>query len=130
MFKTEKRNCRVKSCKCAIGSKQQKFDGYDKATESSPTVSTDGLIITTAAIDAHEGRYVVTMDITSAFLHAINDEHTIMLLEGKVVGLLVQFQPELRRKYVITSKNGEPIRYVKLLKALYGLLKRALLFYK
>ena len=34
------------------------------------------------------------------------------------------------RKYVITSKNGEPMLDVKLLKALCGLLRSALLFYK
>ena len=34
------------------------------------------------------------------------------------------------RKYVTTGPNGEPILYVRLLKALYGLLKSALLFYK
>ena len=59
-----------------------------------------------------------------------NDGHIIMLLRGKMVELLVKLQPELYRKYVITSKNGEPMLYVKLLKALYGLLKSALLFYK
>ena len=47
-----------------------------------------------------------------------------------MVELLVQLQPELYREYVITSKNGEPMLYVKLLKALYRLLKSVLLFYK
>ena len=47
-----------------------------------------------------------------------------------MVELLVKLQPELYRKYVITGKNGEPLLYVKLLKALYGLLRSALLFYK
>ena len=46
-----------------------------------------------------------------------------------MVELLVVLQPELYRKYVITSKNGEPMLDVKLLKALYGLLRSALLFY-
>ena len=34
------------------------------------------------------------------------------------------------RKYVTTGPNREPILYVRLLKALYGLLRSALLFYK
>ena len=34
------------------------------------------------------------------------------------------------RKYVTTGPNGEPILYVRLLKALYRLLRLALLFYK
>ena len=47
-----------------------------------------------------------------------------------MVELLVKLQAELYRKYVITSKNGEPMLYVKLLEALYGLLMSALLFCK
>ena len=94
MFITERKDGRVKSCKYAIGSKQQNSDGYDKAAWSSPTVLTYGLIITTD-VDAHEGRDVARMDIPGAFLHTINDEHIIMLLKGKVVELLVQLQPEL-----------------------------------
>ena len=34
------------------------------------------------------------------------------------------------QKYVTTGPNGEPILYVKLLKALYGLLRLVLPFYK
>ena len=52
VFLTEKKDGRVKSRKCASGRKQRKFDGYDKNTGSSPTVSADGLIVATA-IDAH-----------------------------------------------------------------------------
>ena len=129
LFITEKRDGRIESHKCVTGSKQQQNDGYDKAAGSSPTVSTDGLIVTTA-IDAHEGRDVANMDIPIAFLHAKNNGHIIMLLRGKMVKLLVKLQPELYRKYVITGKNGEPMLYVKLLKALYGLLKAVLVFYK
>ena len=97
MFITEKGNNRVTSRKCAIGNKQRKLDGYDKAAGSSPTVSTDGLIVTTA-IDAHKGRDAATMDTQTAFLYANNDEYIIMLLEGKVVKLLIELQPELYRK--------------------------------
>ena len=123
MFITERRDGRIKSRKCAIGSKQHKFDGYDKAAGGSPTVSTDGIIVTTA-IDEHEERDVATLDIPTAFLYADNDEHIIMLLKGKVVKLLVKLQPELYRKYIITSKNGESMLYVKLLEALYGFLNQ------
>ena len=119
VFITERTDGRVKNSNCAIDSKQHNFDGCDKADGSSPTVSIDGLIVTTA-VDAHEERDVATLDIPSAFLRAVNDEHIIMLLEGKIVELLVQLQPELYRKCVITGKNGEPMLYVKLLKAPYG----------
>ena len=71
MFITEKKDGRVKRRKCAIRSKQRKFDGYDNAAGSSPTVSTYGVIVTTA-IDTREGGDVATMDIPTAFLHMTN----------------------------------------------------------
>ena len=43
---------------------------------------------------------------------------------------LAEMMVKIYRKYVLTSAKGEPILYVKLNKALYGLLKSALLFYK
>ena len=53
-----------------------------------------------------------------------------MKLRGKMVELLVQLRPTMYRKHVTTGPNEEPILYVWLLKALYGLLRLALLFYK
>ena len=110
-----------------MGSKQRTYDDYDKSAGSSPTVTTKGLILTTA-IDAHEDRYVVTADVGVAFIHADNDEDVLMKLRGKLVKLLVQLEPSMYRKYVTTGPNGEPILYVRLLKALYGLLRSPLNF--
>ena len=86
----------------------------------------------TVAIAAKErrDRDVNTIDLPGAYLHIDNDEETIMLLKGKLAELLVQVEPSLYRKYVITSTKGEPMLYVKLHKALYGLLRSALLFYR
>ena len=53
-----------------------------------------------------------------------------MLLKGKLAELMVQIYPKMYQKYVITSSKGEPMLYVQLSKALYGLLQSALLFYK
>ena len=53
-----------------------------------------------------------------------------MKLRGKIVELLVQLKPTMYRKYVTVGPNGETILYVRSLKALYGLLRSALLFYK
>ena len=128
-FLTEKRNGDIKGRKCAVGSKQRTFEGYNKADGSSPTVSTDGLIIT-CAIDGHENRDVAIVDIPGAFLQAENDEFVLMLLRGKLAEMMIRVDPQLYRKYVITSPRGEPMLYVRLNKALYGLLRSALLFYK
>ena len=59
-----------------------------------------------------------------------NNQKTIMLLKGKLAELMVQVDPKLYRKYITTSKKGEAMLYVRLSKALYGLLQSALLFYK
>ena len=44
--------------------------------------------------------------------------------------MMVRIDPSLYRKYVTYSAKGTPMLYVRLSKALYGMLKAALLFYK
>ena len=129
MFIVEKRNGVVKARKCAVGSKQRTFPGYVKSEWASPKVSTDGVIIT-STIEAHEGRDVAVIDLPNAFLNADNNEQTLMLLKGKLVELMVQIDPQMYRKHIITSSKGETMLYVRLSKALYGLLQSALLFYR
>jgi hypothetical protein len=43
---------------------------------------------------------------------------------------MVKVAPEVNRKYLFVNKKGEIVLYVKLLNALYGILKAVLLFYK
>ena len=81
-------------------------------------------------IDAFEGQKLAIVDIGTAFFRADNDKEVLMKLRRKIVELLVQLKPTMYRKYVTVGPNGEPILYVRLLKALYGLLRSALLFYK
>ena len=52
-----------------------------------------------------------------------------MLLKGKLAELMVQVDPKLYHKYITTNKKGEAMLYVRLSKALYGLLQSPLLFY-
>ena len=68
------------------------------------------------------------MDLPGALLHAEN-EREVMKMEGKLAELMVKMEPRIYRKYT-TWENGKPALYVKLHKALYGLLESALLFYK
>ena len=44
--------------------------------------------------------------------------------------MMVRVDPELYQKYFTTSPWGQPMLHVKLNKALYGLLRSVLLFYK
>ena len=53
-----------------------------------------------------------------------------MLLKGKLAELMVQIDPNIYQKYIITSSKGGPMLYVRLSKALHGLLQSALLFYR
>jgi hypothetical protein len=43
---------------------------------------------------------------------------------------MVQVAPSLYRKYVTTNTNGKAVLYVQLEKAVYGMMKSALLFYR
>jgi hypothetical protein len=126
IFLTEKRCGRIKTRACVNGSTQ--WDYIPKENTTSPTVMTDSVMIT-SAIDAHEGRVVVTLDIPRAFLHADLDEEVVMLLRGQLADLMVQVDPELYGPYLRKTAKGESILYVRMLKAMYGLLRSALLFY-
>ena len=126
---TGKRDGRIKARKCAIGSKQRDFDGYNKANGSSSAVSTKGVILT-ASIDGHFGHDVAMIDIRNAFLWDDNDDEVLIKLRVKMVELLVDLDPSLYRKYVVVEKSDEPVLFAKLLKALYGFLRSALLISK
>ena len=99
LFLTEKRDGRIKARQCAVGSKQRTFEGYNKADGSSLTISTDGLLIS-AAIDGHENRSVLCLDIPGAFLNADNDEFVLMCLRGEMAEMMVKVDPTIYRKYV------------------------------
>lgn len=92
-------------------------------------VSTDATFVL-AAIAAHERRVTATLDLPGAFLHADNDSFVIMKMTGSLAELMVKTAPTLYQKYVIKDSSGKPMLYVQLQKALYGMLKSALLFYR
>ncbi|KAL7464347.1 hypothetical protein ACHAXS_004676 [Conticribra weissflogii] len=126
-FIKEKRDKRVKGRVCADGRKQR--EEFSREEAASPTVTNESVFLT-GVIDAKEHRDVATVDITGAYLHAINDHDVHMVLEGKLAELMDLVAPHIYRKHITTNKNGQPMLYVRLHKALYGLLKSALLFYK
>ncbi len=100
-----------------------------KQETTSPTVSTEAVFIT-AVIDAHKERYIACFDIPGAFLHADSDKDITMILKGRLAKLMVKVAPNLYRKYISVDAKGSVILYVKMQKAIYGLLRSALLFYK
>lgn len=126
MFLKQKRSGKIKGRGCADGRKQRLYTNKEDA--SSPTVAIESLLLS-SVIDATEGRHVITCDIPGAFMQADMDELVHMKLEGEMAELLEKIDPSLYRKYIVIEK-GKPVLYVELLKALYGTLKAALLFWK
>lgn len=128
IFLTEKRDGRIKARHCANGSSQR--DYLSKEDVSSPTVSTEATLLT-AVIDAEEKRDVATCDIPNAFIQTDLDETNERIIM-KIRGVLVDILCEMDDKYkdYIILENGRRVVYVHILKAIYGLLVSAMLFYR
>ncbi len=86
-------------------------------------------VFATAAIDAKENREVITIDILGAFLHATNKDYVVMRMNGTLAKLMAKTDPKLYQNY-LTNEKGKKVLYLHLQKALYGMMKSALLFYR
>ncbi len=126
MFLTKKRCGRIKARGCADGRKQRATTKKEDA--SAPTVSIEAVMLA-GTIDSMKERDVATVDIPGAFMQADIDEVVHVKFEGEIAEMLVKLDPKLYRKYV-KDENGKTVLYVELLKALYGTMKAALLFWK
>jgi hypothetical protein len=132
MFIAEKRNKTVKGQCVYDGSKTRAY--FDREDTASPMVSQEAIFLT-AVIDAHKERDVMTADIPNAFIQADLDPlkdgeaRAIMKITGVLVDLLVKITPELYGPFVMLEK-GKRVIYLQLMKALYGMLVAALLWYK
>ena len=120
-----KKDGRIKGRACVNGSQQRRYTAEEDA--SSPTASTEALLIT-AAIDAAEQRYVATCDITGAFLKADMDDFVLIVLHDKEIDALIQANKKYQ-SYIKVLPNGKCIIYLELVKAIYGCLKSARLFW-
>ena len=87
------------------------------------------LIFITMAIYAKDLHDVAIINLLDAFLHAENDESVVMFMKGNMAELMVHLAPQIYSKYVSTTKHGEKNMHEHI-KALYGMLKNALLLYK
>jgi hypothetical protein len=94
-----------------------------------PTVSTESVFIT-AKIAAKERRKLQCYNIPTAFVNTDVDKDVLIVLRGELADMMVQIAPQVYRKYVTFDRKGTPILYVKLQKALYGLMQASLLFYR
>ena len=81
-------------------------------------------------IDAMEGRWVATADIPGAFLKTDYDKGYIHInLEGDMVALLEDIDPEYYKDFIYTDKRGRKCMYAESKKAVYGTLESSLLFW-
>jgi hypothetical protein len=85
----------------------------------------------TSVIDAHEKRDVMTCDIPNAFIQALmpevkdGDERVMMKITGVLVDMLVKLNPELYGPYMVYERL-----YGQVMRAIYGMLEAAILWYK
>ncbi len=127
IFLKEKRDSSVKARMCADGHKQ-KDDTWLKQDTTMWMVVME-LVFITAIFNSYKGRDVACFNILGAFLHADVKEDITMVLKGRLAELMVQVASNLYKKYITVDRKGMAILYVKLQKALYGLLRSARLFY-
>ena len=78
---------------------------------------------------AHEDRQVLVADIAGAYLNAEMEDFVVMKFKDEMVDFMVAANPKRYAAYV-EYKNGRKVLYVKLLKALYGCIQSALLWYR
>ncbi|KAL7536445.1 hypothetical protein ACHAWF_013877 [Thalassiosira exigua] len=119
IFLEQKSNGKIKGRSCADGRRQ--WEIFSKNETTSLTAMNKNLFQTTT-INAYEGCDVATVDIPGAFLHTEvdpNNDMVHMTLRGTLA--------ELIEKYAVCE--GKNMVYVEIQKALYGMLKSALLFY-
>ena len=120
-----KRSGKVKGRTLADGSKQRGYISKDNTT--SPAAHLDSLIAT-LVIDAMERREVATADIAGAYLKAHMPDFVLLRVTGPAVDALVKTNREKYADYV-TYEGDKKVFYLELVKAMYGTLKAAILWY-
>ena len=110
----------IKGRGCADGRKQQ--DWLSKEDTLPPTVSTEVLMLL-CMIGAMEVREVATTDIPGSLLQTDYDKIDIRIkLEGAMVVLLEDINPEYYKDFIYTDKRGRKCMYAEAKKAIYGTL--------
>ena len=87
----------------------------------------------TGVIDAHEDRDIMSADVPNAFIQAELlrkcKERVIMKITGVLVDILLKMSPDVYHGYVVVE-NGKKVIYVEVLRAIYGMLESALIWYR
>ena len=132
MFITEKRDATVKARLVYNGKPTREWISKEEAT--SPTVSLESIMLT-AAIDAKEGRDVMSADIPNAYIQAElpptpeGNDRVIIKLQGMLVDLLEEMYPDYYTPFVV-MENGVKTLYCEVTMGLYGMLIAGLNWFK
>ncbi len=127
LFLKEKWTGKIKGRVCLNGAPQ--WACIPKEDTASPMVLTESTFIT-GTIAASKCRKVRCYDVPSAFVNTDVDKDVLMVLKGELAKTMIQIAPQVYRKYVTVDKKGTKLLYVKLQKALYGLMRASLQFYR
>jgi hypothetical protein len=132
MFLTEKRDSTIKGRTVYNGKPTR--DWHNKEDSASPTESLESIFLT-SIIAGKEERDIMTAEIPNAFIQTLmpeledGQEHVIMKLKGAVLEILVELAPDLYGPYLVLD-DGKRVLYLQVLRALYGMLVAALLWYQ
>jgi hypothetical protein len=69
-------------------------------------------------------------NVPRAFFNTDVDENVLMVLKGEIAEMMVHIAPQIYCKHITVDKKGSPVLYTKLQKALYGLMRASLMFYR
>jgi len=136
LFLTEKRDGSIKGRTVYDGSRTREW--LHKEDTTSPTAAIESVLLT-GVIDAHEGRDVLTADVPNAFIQTPlpkaqiegtdGEERIFMKIQGRLVDLMMELDPELYGPHIV-YENGQRVVYVQVLRAIYGMLISAVLWYE
>jgi hypothetical protein len=132
MFLTEKRDKSVKGRMVYNGKPTREW--LSRKDAASPMAALESIMIT-GVIEAKEERDVMTCNIPNTFIQALllkkdpGEDRVVMKITGVLVDMLVDVNQELYRPAVVLE-NRKKVLYLEVLKAIYGMLEAALLWYK
>ena len=123
----EKQCGNLRAGKVADGRPQWAYVPREEAAP--PTVNEEALMVT-LLIDAKEKCDVAIFNIPSAYLHTYMSKHKKMVLKfvGKFIEIMCEVDPRYKR--YVRIEGGTKVFYTRIVKALYGCLESALLWYK
>ena len=121
LFLRERRCGKIKGRACVNGVPQRTY--IPKEDAALPTVSTESMFIT-SAIAASKKRHVRCYGMPSVFVNTDMDENVLMVLKGELAEMTVHIAPQIYWKHITA------VLFMKLQKALYGLMRASLLYRK